>query len=84
MKDNELIPTILLNVFRTLMYWSGYCLLLLILLDYGQSLFFMAELYDVFATISYFLPNIVSSLIIAIFIMSFQNVRVLKKYKEQN
>lgn len=84
MKDNELIPKILLNVFRTLMYWSGYCLLLLILLDYGQNLFFMAELYDVFATISYFLPNIVSSLIIAIFIMSFQNVRVLKEYKELN
>lgn len=84
MKNNELISELLLNLFRTLLYWSVYCLLLLILLEYGQSLFFMMEMYDVFATISYLLPNIVSSLIIAIFIMSFQNVRVLKKYKEQN
>lgn len=84
MKNNELISELLLNLFRTLLYWSGYCLLLLILLEYGQSLFFMMEMYDVIATISYLLPNIVSSLIIAIFIMSFQNVRVLKKYKEQN
>lgn len=84
MKNNELISELLLNLFRTLLYWSGYCLLLLILLEYGQSLFFMMEMYDVFATISYLLPNIVLSLIIAIFIMSFQNVRVLKKYKEQN
>lgn len=83
MKDNELMPQLLLNIFRTLLYWSGYCLLL-VLLDYTQGLFFMTELYDLFATIGYLLPNIVSSLIIAIFILSFQNVRLLQKYKELN
>lgn len=80
MKNNELISELLLNLFRTLFYWSGYCLIL-ILLDYSQKLFFMMEMYGVLADIGYLLPSVISSLIIAIFIMSFQNVRLLKKYK---
>ena len=80
MKNNELISELLLNLFRTLFYWSGYCLIL-ILLDYAQKLFFSMEIYGLFVDIGYLLPNVISSLIIAIFVMSFQNVRLLKKYK---
>lgn len=83
MNDKELIPEILLNIFRVLLYWSGYCVFLF-LLDYSQRLFFMFEMYGIFADINYFLPNIVSSLVIALFILSFQNVRLIKKYKGLN
>ena len=80
MKKTELIPELLLNLFRVLIYWSGYGVILF-LFNYTQSLFFRLEMYDAFANISYLLPNLSEALIIAIFILSIQNVRLLKKYR---
>lgn len=74
MNTYKLINPLLSIIFKGLLSWSAYCLLVLFL-----DFFVTLNNLPVLSNLYYILPNIIESLMVAIFVVSYYVLRLLKE-----